>query len=125
MGRVICFATALLVAAACGGDDVPQSSSDGGGSATPSGAVAVVAEDIGFSEDSYVVTAGEVDVSYRNAGNIVHSLVIEGVQDFRLEVNANGDEDGAAVELDAGTYTLYCDIPGHRQGGMEAALEVS
>jgi hypothetical protein len=26
---------------------------------------------------------------------------------------------------DAGTCTLYCDVPGHRQGGMEAILEVS
>lgn len=124
MNRAILFATALLVLAACGGDDVPQSSS-AGGAATPNGAVEVVAEDIGFSEDSYAATAGAVDVSYRNAGNIVHSLVIEDVQDFRLEVTANGDEDNAAVELDAGTYTLYCDVPGHRQGGMEATLEVS
>lgn len=64
-------------------------------------------------------------MSYRNAGNIAHSLVLEDVEGSRLEVNANGDEDRAAVELDAGTYTLYCDIPGHREGGMEAPLEVS
>jgi plastocyanin len=124
MCRAFLFGTALLVLAGCGGDEAPQSSSDDG-PATPSGAVDVVAEDIGFSDDSYAAPAGEVDVSYRNAGNIAHSLVIEDVQDFRLEVNANGDEDRAAVELDAGTYTLFCDIPGHREGGMEAVLEVT
>ncbi|MGH9015721.1 MAG: sulfocyanin-like copper-binding protein [Acidimicrobiia bacterium] len=29
------------------------------------------------------------------------------------------------MKISEGEYTIYCDIPGHRQGGMEATLVVT
>jgi uncharacterized cupredoxin-like copper-binding protein len=84
----------------------------------------VVAEDIHFSATELSSRPGPVHLTYRNAGSIEHSLKIEGVDGFRLVVPTNGAEDEATVDLDAGTYTLYCDIPGHRAAGMEATLTV-
>jgi plastocyanin len=113
--------TALVLLAGCGDDDTadPQ--------ATPSGsegAVTVVAEDIAFGADTYEADAGTVEFEYVNEGVIQHSLVIEGNDDFRLLVETRGDVDRGSVDLDAGSYVLVCDIPGHEQSGMVADLEV-
>jgi cytochrome c oxidase subunit 2 len=113
-----------LTAIACGGDD-DDTSSDGGNGAsseTPAGAVTVIAEDsLDFDQDSYSAPAGEVTFIYENGGSLPHTLLIEGIDDFKLEV---GDTDEGAVELEAGDYTLYCDVPGHQSAGMEASLTV-
>ena len=113
-----------LAVSACGGDDddaaTPAGDSGSGGSE-----LTVIAEDISFPEDTYQADAGTIDVVYENEGAIEHTLLIEGVDDFKLVVESNGDVDEGSVELDAGTYTIYCDVPGHQEGGMEADLEVS
>jgi plastocyanin len=125
---VTCRSTALVITllavlgiAACGGDDddassTPTSGADG---------ITVVAKDLGFDADSYSADAGEVTISYENTGAVEHTLVIDGVDDFKLDVPANGDVDESTLQLEAGTYTIYCDVPGHRDAGMEATVEVS
>ncbi len=110
-----------LVLVGCGGDDDASAPDGGQGNEE---AVTVVAEDIGFAEDTYESAAGTVAVEYRNEGALLHTLVIEGIDDFTLEVPGNADVDEGSVELEAGTYTLFCDVAGHRDAGMEATLEV-
>ena len=127
IGRTAAVVLAGIVglgATGCGGDDSAGPSP----ASAPSGDsqdLTVVAEDIDFPEESYQTQAGTVTVAYRNEGNIKHTLLVEGVDGFELEVRSEGDVDTGTVELEPGRYTLYCDIPGHRQAGMEATLEVS
>lgn len=123
MHRVAVALAVLSLAAltGCGGDDDSDAASGG----ASGDAVDVVAQDIKFPSDTYEATAGAVDVAYRNEGSITHTLVIDGVDGFKLEVAGNGDTDEGTVDLGAGTYTLYCDVAGHREAGMEATLEVS
>ena len=121
---------------ACGSRDTPTttneepSGSGAAGSATASSAsagsarVSVVAEDIRFPVHAFSATAGEIAISYRNDGAIGHTLVIDGVEGFKLSIPKHGAIDEGTVQLKPGTYTMYCDIPGHRQAGMEATLEV-
>jgi plastocyanin len=54
-----------------------------------------------------------------------HTLVIDGVKDFKLSVGGDGDTDSAKVNFRPGKYTFYCDIPGHRAAGMEGTITVS
>jgi uncharacterized cupredoxin-like copper-binding protein len=118
--RALGVALVLTAVASCGGDDSST------GSNPPIDAdVTVVAKDISFPQTHFTAEAGPVDIAYEDQGHIPHTLKIEGVDDFELKVNSHGDVDEGTVDLDAGEYTIYCDIPGHRAAGMEATLVVS
>jgi plastocyanin len=121
---------ALVVAGAvlagCGGDD-DSGGGGGDGLATGSGGggdtVTVVAQDsLRFDHDEYTASAGEVTIDYENSGNLTHTLLIDGVDDFKLSVTSSGDTDEGTVELEPGDYRIFCDIPGHES--MEATLTV-
>lgn len=117
-------AASALFLASCGGDDDAATGAPLGGDRAGA-ALRVVAEDISFPSDTYEAGAGDVDVIYENEGSIEHTLLIEGVDDFKLTVTSNGDIDQGSVALDPGEYTIYCDVAGHREAGMEATLEVA
>lgn len=87
--------------------------------------VEVTAVDIDFPVPEFTAQAGRVRFVYRNDGQIRHTLVVEGVPSFAtLEVNRKGDTDEGTVDLKPGTYTIFCDVPGHRPAGMEAKVLV-
>jgi plastocyanin len=113
-------AVAALALSACGDDDTTALDEN------DVDLVVVAFDSNDFDEDAYTVQAGEVTIGYENDGNIVHTLVIEGIDtdEFKLEVNTEGDTDQGTVELEPGEYVLYCDVPGHRAAGMEATLTV-
>jgi uncharacterized cupredoxin-like copper-binding protein len=54
----------------------------------------------------------------------LHTLVFDKkVPGFRLESNS-GQSDQLKVDLKPGKYTFFCDIPGHREAGMEGTITV-
>lgn len=116
---------ALSVAgSACGGDGETSSKAQAGGEATDR-PLTVVAQDIKFPAGRFTASAGTVAIEYRDEGTLPHTLLIEGVDGFRLEVAGTGDVDRDTADLQPGEYVLYCDVAGHRQAGMEATLTVS
>lgn len=114
-----------LLAGACGDDDTSSGGDASVGTQSAAGTLTVVAEDIDFGHDEYRVDAGTIDVVYENEGSIVHTLVIRGVDGFKLTVRSRGDVDEGSVQLEPGEYALYCDIPGHEPAGMKATLVAS
>jgi plastocyanin len=81
--------------------------------------------DIGFREKELKIGPGKVTIEYDNTGSIAHTLVVEGVAGGKkLSVPSGGAKDIGQYQVQAGTYTYFCDIPGHRQGGMEGKLIV-
>ena len=74
----------------------------------------------------YTAKAGTVNVALVNEGKENHNLLVEGIDKgkFKLSVTP-GETKTGAVTLAARTYTIYCDIAGHRSAGMEAKLVVS
>ena len=79
-----------------------------------------------FDQKTYTVKAGTVNVALVNEGKENHNLLVQGIDKskFKLAANTNQTQSGS-LTLSAGTYTIYCDIAGHRQAGMEAKLTVS
>ena len=69
--------------------------------------------------------AGDLRVTSENPQSVPHDIAIEG-----NGVNEKGEivQDGGTSEftatLQAGEYTFFCSVPGHREGGMEGKLTV-
>lgn len=96
---------------------------EGGEAAAGEADISVTAVDIDFPETEFEAPADGVTIEYVNDGQIRHTLVVEGrEEDLFLEVFEEGDVEQGTIELTPGTYTLYCDVPGHRAAGMEGTL---
>ncbi|HEX2381810.1 MAG TPA: sulfocyanin-like copper-binding protein [Acidimicrobiales bacterium] len=79
-----------------------------------------------FDKSEYDAKAGSIKVGYVNDGSLTHSLLIDQHPEFqRLQVTSKGQSQIGEAELPPGTYEIYCDIPGHREAGMQANLVVS
>jgi plastocyanin len=68
---------------------------------------------------------GALKIESPNPSGTPHNIAIEGAG-----FNAEGEvvTDGGVSEVDgtvqAGEYTFYCSVEGHREGGMEGTLTV-
>lgn len=59
-----------------------------------------------------------------NDGNTTHDLSVED-QDVATAILNGGESESLDLgPLEAGTYTVFCSIPGHRESGMETSLTV-
>jgi plastocyanin len=115
-------ATATLIAlplVACGGG------SSTGGSVAGADLTVHAQDSLKFDKSSYTAKAGDLTIGYTDDGSLVHTLLIKEKPDFKLQVTSKGDSKSAKASLAAGTYTLFCDVPGHEAGGMKATLNVS
>jgi plastocyanin len=116
------FATAI--ATACGGGG-------GGGSSSykqPTGPVQKTIDIKGgnffFDPKDPQAPAGVDAIKLTSEGGM-HTLVFAGgkVPNFKLQASS-GKSDQLKVDLKPGKYEFYCDIPGHREAGMDGTLTV-
>jgi plastocyanin len=115
-------AVALGVAALAG-----CGSGDGmGGYVQPKGkpikTIAIQGTSYKFTPSKITAPAGVLEFTL-TSNDIQHSFRIKGVDGFMIEAAA-GKTESKKVELTAGKYTFYCDIPGHESSGMEGTLTV-
>jgi plastocyanin len=130
IGIVAVVALSATLLGACGGDDDDSGGSGGGGETITAtgGKVTIEARDTKFNAETIDATAGDLDITLVEKGNLEHTLVVEDADgtkvDGRLEVSGSGSTDTSTYPLQAGTYDFYCDIPGHRGQGMEGTIVV-
>jgi plastocyanin len=78
-----------------------------------------------FDATELTAKAGKVTIDFKNPAPLPHDV----------EIEQNGEELGgtkeisegaesATLELEPGTYTFFCSVPGHREAGMEGTLTV-
>lgn len=90
------------------------------------GTIVVLAREYELVAESWSAPEGEVVFSYESGGQIGHTLTIEGREgQLLLKVSPSSPTDSGLIQLDEGLYTVYCDLKGHRDLGMEATLEVT
>jgi len=87
---------------------------------TPSGG------SLAYDQKSVSAKAGSVTVDFNNQQPLQHDVAIAdssgkilGQTDLVSSGTAN-----TTVQLQPGTYTFYCTVPGHREAGMQGTLTV-
>jgi plastocyanin len=124
LALVLATGALVLVTAACGSDD-------GGSTAPPPenpDLVIVAPGGLKWEKDAYTASAGDLEVLFRNDDAQSHSLLFkdaDGDQVGPRLLLGPGQASGETVSLAAGTYEVYCDIPGHAAAGMVSELTVS
>jgi len=68
--------------------------------------------------------AGPITFEAKNAGRIPHDLAIKQTGDKTKLIQPGGTSE-LKVTLKAGTYELYCSVPGHEAAGMKLNITVS
>jgi plastocyanin len=120
------LATALLamaLLAGCGG---------GGGSTTaqPAGSIKVTMTEYKFDPATITAPTGKIVFYLVNAGNNTsHDMIIRDSTGKRItgsDLISAGDVSIFTVDsIAAGTYTYFCDQPGHEGSGMHGILTVT
>ncbi len=122
-----------LTFAACGDDDdssgesaeststTEETTASGGGGET----VDISETEFSLDPSEATVPAGEVTFAVTNDGGITHNLEVEGngVEEITddLDPGASGE---LTVDLEPGTYEMYCAIGDHADQGMEGEVTV-
>ena len=147
VAALLALVLASVALVACGGGDDEGSSTPattGGGTTNEAAGGAGTKEEEGgggaatleFEADpggqlAYTTTsasakAGEVTIDFNNPQPLPHDVKIEssdGEEVGGTDTVSEGSN-SATVELEPGTYTFYCSVPGHREAGMEGTLTV-
>jgi plastocyanin len=107
------------------------STAPAGGAATSGGAqvVKLAANPEGsLSYDTTALTAhpGKVTIEFTNMAPLQHNVTVasSGGSTLGATPTFSGATKSLTLELKAGTYTFFCSVPGHRQGGMQGTLTV-
>lgn len=75
-----------------------------------------------------VVAAGPVSLAVTNAGPTLHNVAIRDDAGETLATTADlreGEAETLTVDLPAGSYILFCSLPGHESLGIKGTLTVS
>ena len=123
---VLAALVCVTLTSACGGGD--EAGGDGTTTAASKGTaqrVEISAKDFLFQPARLSVEPGKVTFVLTNDGNAPHALEIEGngVEEETDTIDA-GDSTELTVDLEDGTYEIYCPVDGHRERGMEGTLTV-
>jgi plastocyanin len=112
--------------AATTGTPAPPSSPARQGAASTVALVADPAGLLSFNTKQLSAKAGSVTITFTNAAALEHNVTVaEGGKVLGATPSFIGGSRTLTLTLKPGTYTFYCSVPGHRQGGMEGTLSVT
>ena len=114
-----------IAVAGCGGGE--ESAEETGTTGTPKQTFTISEMEYMLMPSSVTVDApGTYTFEATNDGGTDHALEIEGNGiEEETDTIAPGESASVTVDLEAGTYEMYCPIDGHRDQGMEGEISVS
>lgn len=112
-----------IMAAACAEESPARNGAEGEDAAASQ--ARFVAVDIAFEAAPDSLAAGTQTFELVNNGDVPHNVTIEELDDGPVVEADPGATATGEVELEAGSYTYYCSVPGHREAGMEGSLDVT
>jgi plastocyanin len=134
---------ASLSLAACGGggssstattettSEASSSATESGGSeeATTGSTIKFEANPEGqlmFTATTATGKAGDDTIDFKNPSSVPHNVSIENSSGKTIAATKTitESETSTKVELEAGEYTFFCSVPGHREAGMEGTLTI-
>jgi FtsP/CotA-like multicopper oxidase with cupredoxin domain len=118
MMTVVLAFSALAVAAAA-----LHNSNDATNQVQAANGVEVTLSEFSISPAMINVDAGG-SLTVHNAGKVTHNLTIQGTSLTTPDIPAGGTEHLDVSSLKAGSYTVFCAIPGHKGAGMVGMLMV-
>jgi plastocyanin len=79
-----------------------------------------------FDKTSLEAPVGNVTIDFTNDASIPHNVTVEGngVEDEATDTITQSTATLELTDLQPGTYTFYCSVDGHRDGGMEGTLTI-
>jgi plastocyanin len=106
--------------------DTSTSASGGGGSG---GTVKIEADPNGqlaFTKTKIDAPAGQDTIEFDNPSSTGHNVEIEDSsgEDVAGTDTITDGKTSTTADLQPGTYTFYCSVPGHREAGMEGTITV-
>ena len=129
------LAAGSLLLAGCGDDDqaataIPVMDGDDGHDDADSPAadgareVEVTATDFAFDPDEITAESGEELAIVLHSEDLLHDFTIDEL-DAHVAADRGETARGGLTAEEAGTYSYYCSVPGHREAGMEGTLTVT
>lgn len=118
------------VAGGCGGGgdeaepEQPTTTETGGAGETTLQLAADPGGALKFDKETLEAPAGTTSIELANESSLPHNVAIEGGDVDEESETVTNDSTSLTVELESGTYTFFCSVPGHREGGMEGTLTV-
>lgn len=96
---------------------------DDAGGGTDTGPLALSLTE--FALGPAAITTGEGGaLLVRNDGSQIHNLRVEGTDLVTADLAGGDSETLDLSSLEAGAYTIFCEIPGHAEAGMTGSLTV-
>jgi plastocyanin len=119
-------ATTTPSGAAQGGGGGAGGGGGGGGGATTLKLSAPADGSLAFDTDQLNAKAGNITIEFDNPAAVSHNVEVES-DSGELGVSDTIAQDTTTLQLTnvkPGTYEYYCNIPGHKEGGMDGTLTV-
>src|SRR5919201_5014664 len=118
-----------LVLAGCGGggggSSAPATAPSSAGGAERLALKAGPGSQLRYNKKTLQADAGKVTIAMSNPSALSHSVAIGGKGvNAAGPVVAPGDTSTVSANLEPGTYTFFCNVPGHREAGMQGTLTV-
>jgi plastocyanin len=131
-GAMAAFGVAACGSSSNNNDTTAASTTSTGAATTPTGTSSTIditaAADGSFKFDQSNLTAkaGTATVNFDNPASLSHDVVLDdssGAEVGRTDLISQSKASFTAT-LKPGTYTFFCDVPGHEQAGMKGTITV-